>query len=255
MKTFALAGVVSFAFGSTAFADVQLAIRDGQVSIVAKDATVRQILTEWAKIGQTKIVNMERVPGGPMTIELKNVSEEQALDVLLHMVSGYMAAPRATAVANASRFDRIIVMPTSAAPRASAASAPPTFPQPYQQPGNFQPSPFVQPQPGNDDIEDDQPSPNVAIPNPRGPIFNNNTTPQGLEVMDPRRQQFGVPPPNPPGTVMVPQQFQVPPQFQPPQGGPAVFPPPGAMQGPGATVPGMIVQPPQQPGQPPVIRQ
>ena len=69
--------------GATAFADVQIAISNGQVSIVAKDATIRQILTEWARVGQTKIVNVERIPGGPVTLELKNMSEEQALEVLL----------------------------------------------------------------------------------------------------------------------------------------------------------------------------
>jgi hypothetical protein len=41
-----------------------LSIHDGRVSIVAKDATVRQILTEWARVGRTKIVNVERIPGG-----------------------------------------------------------------------------------------------------------------------------------------------------------------------------------------------
>src|ERR1700704_4389056 len=131
-KTLAVACVTGLAAGSTALADVQLIIRNGQVSLVAKDATVRQILTEWARVGQTKIVNVERIPGGPITLELKNVPEQEALDVLLRSVSGYMAAPRAAVVANASAFDRIIVMPTSVAPRAPAGAAapPPVFPQP-----------------------------------------------------------------------------------------------------------------------------
>ena len=63
-KILALGSVTWLAAGSTAFADVQLIIRNGQVSLVAKDATVRQILTEWARVGQTKIVNVERIPGG-----------------------------------------------------------------------------------------------------------------------------------------------------------------------------------------------
>ena len=78
-KTLALASVTWLAAGSTAFADVQLTIRNGQVSLVAKDATVRQILTEWARVGQTKIVNVERSPGGPITLELKDVPEQEAL--------------------------------------------------------------------------------------------------------------------------------------------------------------------------------
>jgi hypothetical protein len=93
---------------STAFADVQLTLQNGRVSLVAKDATIRQILTEWARIGQTKIVNLERIPGGPVTLELINVPESQALDVLLRTVAGYLAAPRPTAVANLSVFDRIV---------------------------------------------------------------------------------------------------------------------------------------------------
>jgi len=36
---------------TTASADVQLTMQNGHVSIVAKDATVRQILTEWARVG------------------------------------------------------------------------------------------------------------------------------------------------------------------------------------------------------------
>ena len=44
-----------------ASAEVQVAMKNGKVSIVAKDATLRQILTEWARVGQTRIVNIERV--------------------------------------------------------------------------------------------------------------------------------------------------------------------------------------------------
>ena len=79
---------------STAFADFELSIRDGRVSIVARDATVRQILAQWEKIGQTTIVNLDKISGGPVTIELKDVSEKQALEILLRSVSGYIAAPR-----------------------------------------------------------------------------------------------------------------------------------------------------------------
>src|SRR5262245_14636333 len=116
-----------------ASAEVQLAMQNGRVTIVAKDATLRQILTEWARVGQTKVVNIERVGGAAMTLQLTNVPEQEALDVLLRSVSGYLAAPRPTSVPNLSRFDRILLMPTSVAPRAAAAPepvrapAPPTF--------------------------------------------------------------------------------------------------------------------------------
>src|SRR2546425_3715514 len=159
---------------STAFAEVKVSMQDGRVSLVAKDATVRQILTEWARVGQTKIVNVERIPGGPITLELKDVPEQEALEVLLRSVSGYMAAPRATVVANASAFDRIIVMPTSVAPRTPVGGAPPPV---FQQPG--MPGPFGQPRQGEDDQgEDERPVPPTVIPPNRGPVFNTFPQPQ-----------------------------------------------------------------------------
>ena len=95
--------------------------------------------------------------------------EGQALDVLLRSVSGYMAAPRATAAANLSMFDRVIVMPTSATPRPPVTSqAPaPVFQQPQ----------FAQPTPAADDDADEPPPPNAPGP-PRGPVFNSFPPPQ-----------------------------------------------------------------------------
>ena len=86
----------------------------GRVTVTAKNATVGQILAEWAKVGQTKIVNAERVPGGPVTLELKDVPEAEALEVLLRSAGGYVLAPRRMETANASRYDRILILPQSA---------------------------------------------------------------------------------------------------------------------------------------------
>src|SRR5213596_2616037 len=90
----------SLLLASGASAEVQLSIQNGRVSLKAKDATLRQIMQEWARVGQTKVVNVERIPGGPLTLELNNVTETEALDVLLRTVSGYIAAPRVTVAAN-----------------------------------------------------------------------------------------------------------------------------------------------------------
>ncbi len=160
----AAAFVVSGA-ASTASADVQLTIQNGRVTLVAKDATVRQILVEWARVGQTRIVNVDRIPGGPLTLELRDVSEQQALRVLLRSLGGYVTAPRTTQVANASMFDRILVMPVTA-PAPSPASAPAAPPPPF---AAFQPQQF-QPPPQDDDRDDGPPQ----IPQPagnRGPVF------------------------------------------------------------------------------------
>ena len=240
-KAVALVMFVWLAVGSTVLADVQLSIRDGRISIVAKDATVSQILAEWAAVGQIQIVNGEKIPRDPITIELENVSEEQALDVVLRTASGYIAASRAIAVPNASRFDRIVVVPpsvvptppppgaaptatrVSAPPPAAYASAPPAAPAPeYPQP----PSPVVAPEPAYDNangVNGDQPSVTVVggITTPT-PIVRAqvNGARQALETVDPR-------------TFKLPNQ---------PQDGAAGAP--GARMPPGGVaVPGMIVQP------------
>jgi len=212
---------------SIASAEVHVTMQPGgRVSIVAKDATVRQILTEWARVGQTKIVNVERIPGGPLTLELSNVPESQALDVLLRALSGYITAMRPVETANLSQYDRIIIMPTLASARPAPSSAPP--PPVFQQPPQFNPQPIV-----GDDEPEDRPTP-VAPPN-RGPVFNTFPQPQ---VVNPQNGAFPGQPPVVGGV---------------PQGG-AQQPPvntsvPTAPYG-GVSVPGMVAPaPPQQPGQ------
>jgi hypothetical protein len=96
-------------------AGLQLSIVDGKVSIDAQDVTIRQILTEWARIGRTRIVNVERLSGGPITIKLDAVPEKQALETILRNVPGYIASPREGFVANASIYDTILIMPTTTA--------------------------------------------------------------------------------------------------------------------------------------------
>ena len=68
---------------SLASAQIQVAMANGRVTVIAKDATVQQILAEWARVGGITIVNLERVSGGTMTLELEEVSENDALDVLM----------------------------------------------------------------------------------------------------------------------------------------------------------------------------
>src|SRR5438094_453851 len=158
-----LAAVAMTFTASPAFADVRVTMHDGRVTVVASDATPRQILTEWARVGQTKIVNVERIPGGPISIELTSVPEAQALDILLRSLSGYITAPRAADAANLSQFDRIIIMPTLASARPAVSSAPP--PPVFQQQPQFQ----QQLQTADDEPDDQRPAP-VAVPQAnRGP--------------------------------------------------------------------------------------
>jgi hypothetical protein len=230
LKPLSLCAATCLLAASTASADVHMTMQNGRVSIVAKDATLRQILTEWARIGQTKIVNVERIPGAPMSLELNDMAEGQALEILLRPMSGYITAPRPVEVANLSRFDRIIVMPTLAGARPAVASTPPA--------PVFQQAPqFNQPPPVVDDDDEPSPTPNVAIPNQgRGPVFNTFPQPQFVNP------QTGVAVGQPPtGGVAIPN------QAPPPTTPPSAFP--TAPFG-GVAIPGMVAPPPpQQPGQ------
>jgi hypothetical protein len=234
LLTFIVAAVL--ALTAPAFADVQVSIHDGLVSIVAKDATVRQILAEWARVGQAKVVNLERIPGGPTSLELTNVPEQQALDVLLRAVSGYIAAPRPVLAANLSRYDRVVVMPTVATPRPPSTTPTPVSVTPVFQ----QPAQFPQPVAPDDNVDDERPQPNVAPgvanPNGRAQVFQAFPQPQ---VVNPQLPPGGLP-------------YQIPgvPQPQQPAGQqPTVYP--TAPFG-GVAVPGMVAPAPQ-PNQPGII--
>jgi len=237
LKLLASAVIFAAVTASSVFADVSVSIANGRVSVVARDATLRQILDEWARVGQTKIVNLERIGGAPMTIELTNVPEAEALDILLRPVSGFMAAPRSAQAGTLSQFDRIVVMPTMAAPRppvtaaTTAAPAMPTFaPQ--------TPPPF----PAEEESDEQR-----AAQAPRPPVFNTFPQPQvvypGSPVQNP--QAVGaVPQYGPNGQPLVQQPYPQQPTATP-----------SASPFGGVAVPGMIVAPPQQqPGQPGIVQ-
>ena len=244
-----LSGVVVcwLAAGAAAFADVQVTMQNGRVSVLAKDATLRQILTEWARVGQTKVVNVERVPGPPMTIELRDIPEAQALEILLRSLSGYMAAPRPSQAPNLSRFDRIVVMPTMAAARqpATTAAAPPPV---FQQPQAMMAPQMAQPADPNEDDERQVPGAPLQNPGPPRPVFSAFPQPQ---IVSPNGAPVNMQQPGytPPPGMQLPADAQKPPA-------PSAFP----TAAPGVAIPGMVVPAPPQPGvnpnqpQPPVRR-
>ena len=207
----------------SAFAEVSVTMNAGRVTVTAKNATVSQILAEWAKVGQTKIVNAERVPGGPMTLELQDIPEAEAIEILLRSAGGYVLAPRPATTANASRYDRILILPQSApvaAPRPQVATVPPPQARPFAPPQARplpQPGQPVQP-PASDDNDDQDDRPPAAAPAQvaRPPVFN--TFPQAA----PQPRNDPPPPPTPTYTVTSPV---------------------------GVAVPGMVVPTPQPAGQ------
>jgi len=199
--------------GTPASAQVRISLADGLVTVSAKDATIRQILTEWARVGQTRIVNLDRLSGAPMSLELTDVPEAQALETVLRSVSGYLAAPRSPELPNASRYDRIFLLASSTATAGRpVASTPPPAP-------TFAPPPFDDEQADRDDEAARPPAAqqnqNVPI---RGPAF---------------------------ATFPQPQPSQQPQTPQQPQGPSPFAAPPFGAAPPGVSTPGMVVPAPQ----------
>jgi hypothetical protein len=231
---------------------VHLQFQEGRVTLRAQNAPVRAILAEWARLGGATIVNGDRVTGPPLTLELTGVPERQALDIVLRTVAGYMLAPRRTGATGASAFDRIMILPTSVAPRnppptpAATGRPSPVLPRP---PVARPPAPAPVPAPGvvladepADDVEADDPDPalpadTVVAPPPTQP----RALPRPLvrpPVMVPGSSA---------GPELVPEQPD--PEVAQPATQPAVLPTPGnpfGIPAGSSTMPGVIAPVPRQ---------
>ncbi len=217
--------------------DVKLQMANGRITLQARDATVREILAEWARVGQVTIVNGEKIMGAPVTLELQGVPEAQALSTLLRSVSGYMAAPKTEPAAGASIYDRIIIM---AAPRTLTASTGYTTSPPQQSPYRPGMPPGMSNPSGLDD-QDEPAGPPPAYPGgppvypgavvTRGPIVQGPPAAPG-----PQQPAAGTIPQGSPGTVSPM------PQIPGMPGQPVVLPPTGA--------PGTVTPPVKKPGGP-----
>jgi hypothetical protein len=138
----ATAGLAAPAFAG----ELSVRIADGRATVIAKDVTLRQILAEWARVGNTRIVNGEKMTGGPITLELVDVPEKDALDILLRTAAGYLTGPRPAGSAGASMYDRVMILATSR-PVVNPVSSPPS---PFGTRSALPNMPF-QPPPDDDD--------------------------------------------------------------------------------------------------------
>ena len=97
---------------------VSLQFNNGRVTLSAQSAPIRTILTEWGRLGGTRMVNHERINGAPVTLELTDVPERQALDILLRSAAGYIVTERQGS--GVSTLGGVVILATSNAPRAQA---------------------------------------------------------------------------------------------------------------------------------------
>lgn len=141
---------------------VTLKFDGGRVTLSARNAQVRAILAEWTRVGGTTIVNGDRMPGAAVTLELTNVPERQAIDILLRSAAGYIVGPRQTGSTGTSMLGRILILPTSTGASGRQTSSPAaarTGAQPARRP-----TPTREPDPEDDNQADDVPAPDE--PNP-----------------------------------------------------------------------------------------
>jgi hypothetical protein len=205
-------GVASVA----AAGELTVKIADGRATIIARDVPVRQILAEWARVGNTKVVNAEKLMGGPVSLELVDVPEKEALDIVLRSAAGYLAAPRPADVAGSSQFDRVIILATSRPPAVTAS-----VPAPFSVQRPTLPQMPPQPPPDDDgDPPDQGPNgPNGPPPGMQGPFPAGAPTP-GMPFPPPGMQNPNANPNMPnqppvtaprPGMLPQPQPQQMPP--------------------------------------------
>ena len=197
--------------------EVKVTLNQGLVTIIADEAPISRILAEWARVGQTKIVNGDKMMN-VVSIQLVDMPERKALDILLRSASGYMAAERQTPLLGASAFDRIMILPFSRPPAAAAVPASSPMPQP------FGPRPMV-PQPQDDDGQPVMPPGMGAQPNQPANTANmpGMIQPNGNQApnANPAQQTLQRPGflPTPPGAPNQPVPFGTPATGKPPGGG------------------------------------
>jgi hypothetical protein len=149
---------------------LQLALRDGRVTIIARDVPLTDLLAEWSRLGQTRIVNAEKLAGPRLTIELVDVSERDALDILLRSAAGYIAAPRPADRPGTSRYDRVTILASSRAPAAAAVSAPPESPRASSASPSYPAAAAAPAAPAQEQPADPDPTPDFTSPQGGQPI-------------------------------------------------------------------------------------
>ena len=104
---------------------------DGKVTLVSNGATLREILDEWSRKGNTPFVGADRLPGGPQILQYENQNEVEVMSSLLRSASGYVLAPRREGSTGASQFEAVFIVAQSTSTAVASSSG---FQNTYTQP-------------------------------------------------------------------------------------------------------------------------
>jgi len=91
--------------------EVRLTFQDGRVTLHAQNVLPRDVLAEWERVGGMRVDNLDALSGSPVTFDLVDVTERNALAIVLRSAAGYLAFTRTSPESGASRFARLVIMP------------------------------------------------------------------------------------------------------------------------------------------------
>jgi len=108
----------------------------GFASLVAQNVSVGEVFAEWARVGGSKIINAEKLPGGRISVKFENFPEAKLVESLVRLSraqgAGYIAVPRLVdAPPTPSLLQAISIMPSSSPTNSyvTTSTPPPVYPQ------------------------------------------------------------------------------------------------------------------------------
>ena len=120
-----IAATVAGGARAAAADELEFAIDQGRVTLIATGVPLRDVLAEWARAGNTRFVGVGAIGAAPVSLHLVGVAEAEALRLLLQPAAGYLAARRRPYLPGASMYDRVKIRAVRGAPRPSPAVASP----------------------------------------------------------------------------------------------------------------------------------
>ena len=103
--------------------ELELAVGQGRVTLVAAGVPLADVLAEWARVGNTRFEGVGELGAVPVSLHLDGVAEREALRLLLRPAAGFLAATRAPRVPGASIYDRVKIRAGRRAPQAAPPGA------------------------------------------------------------------------------------------------------------------------------------
>jgi len=88
---------------------VSLVLDERGVTLDAREATLREVFSEWERVGGMKVLNAEVLGERRVTLQLTAVGEREALDILLRDFGGYVLGVRSANPGGLSQFGTLVL--------------------------------------------------------------------------------------------------------------------------------------------------